>query len=147
MGRYTMSRDIAATPAQVFAAFTDPAIAADWMAAETIRDVSGPLDQAGSTYTLVIRGPWRFHTTVVRSEPWTIHETMHRGRLGASARMVASLAERDGGTHLELLTEYTVPFGPIGRWIDRRWIDREPRPAANREFDRLVSLVSPPSEA
>jgi RIO-like serine/threonine protein kinase len=28
--------------------------------------------------------------------------------------------------------------------MDRRWIDREPRAAANREVDRLVALVSDP---
>lgn len=142
MGRYVLDRDIDATRAEVFNAFTDPALAADWMAATAIRDISGPLDLAGSRYTLVIRGPWRFRTTVVRSEPPTLHETLHQGPLGASARMVATLTEGDRGTHLELLTEYTVPLGALGRWIDRRWIDREPRSTANREVDRLVSLVS-----
>jgi hypothetical protein len=56
--------------------------------------------------------------------------------------MVATLAARDGSTDLDLLTEYTIPLGRIGRWIDRRWIDREPRTIANREVDRLVALVS-----
>jgi hypothetical protein len=58
--------------------------------------------------------------------------------------MVARLAARDGRTELDLLTEYTVPLGPIGRWMDRRWVDREPRTTANRELDRLVALVSDP---
>jgi hypothetical protein len=44
-------------------------------------------------------------------------------------------------TDLELLTEYTVPFGPIGRWIDRRWLEPGPRTGANRELDRRVELV------
>jgi hypothetical protein len=51
---------------------------------------------------------------------------------------------RDGGTDLDLLTEYTVPFGAFGRWMDRRWIDKEPRPTTNREVDRLVAIVSDP---
>ena len=59
--------------------------------------------------------------------------------------MVASLTERDGETELDLLTEYTLPLGAIGRWIDRRWIDHEPRAIANREVDRLVTLVSDPT--
>jgi hypothetical protein len=59
--------------------------------------------------------------------------------------MVATLTPREGGTELDLLTEYTVPLGPLGRWMDRRWIDREPRTIANREVDRLVTLVSDPS--
>jgi hypothetical protein len=58
---------------------------------------------------------------------------------------VATLTPTDGGTQLDLVTEYTVPFGALGRWLDRRWIDREPRTAANREVDRLVALVSDPT--
>jgi hypothetical protein len=59
--------------------------------------------------------------------------------------MVATLEPTDDGTNLALEMEYTVPFGDVGRWIDRRWIDREPRTIENREFDRLVALVTDPS--
>lgn len=142
MGRYLISRSIEASPEQVFRAFTDPGIVADWMDASRVERQSGPLDEAGTRYTLVIRGPWRFRTRVVRSEPPLLHETSGSGPLGSSYRMVASLAARDGGTDLELLTEYTVPLGPIGRWIDRRWLEGGPRTTANREVDRLVELVS-----
>lgn len=55
--------------------------------------------------------------------------------------MVASLSAHDEGTQLDLLTEYTMPLGPVGWWIERRWIDREPHSVANREVDRLVALV------
>lgn len=143
MGRYRITRHIDATPEQVFRGFTDPELVADWMAATGVTDRSGPLEVAGTRFTLVIRGPWRFRSTVVRSEPPWLHETQHLGPLGATARMTATLSARDGGTDLDLLTEYTVPLGAVGRWLDRRWIDREPRTAANREVDRLVVLVAP----
>ena len=142
MGRYTLVRDIPAPAAEVFKAFTDPQLAVDWLHAKAIRDASGPLDTAGSTYTFVIAGPHRFRSTVVRSVPPFTHETVHRGPFG-SAHMLATLSERDGMTHLELVTEYALPFGALGRWLDRRFIDREPRTQANREIDRLVALVSP----
>ena len=109
-------------------------------------DQTGPLDATGTRYTLIIRGPWRFRTLVVRSEPPWLHETVLKGPLGTLVRMVATLSARDVGTDLDLLTEYTIPLGPIGRWIDRRWVDREPRPMANREVDRLVALVSGPRQ-
>lgn len=142
MGRYRITRRIDATPERVFQAFTDPALVADWMDASAVAGPTGPLDVPGSRYTLVIRGPWRFRTVVVRSErPW-LHETVGQAPLGGSYRMVASLTAHDRGTDLDLLTEYTIPLGPIGRWIDRRWVDREPRAMANREVDRLVALVS-----
>jgi hypothetical protein len=142
MGRYVLTAEIAAPASTVFRAFTDPELAVDWLDAKAIRDVKGPLDRPGATYTLVIAGPHRFRSTVVRSEPPFLHETSHVGRLGARAHMMATLTERDGLTHLELLTEYTVPLGPIGRWLDRRFIESKPRTAANREFGRLVELVS-----
>jgi len=142
MGRYRITRRIRATPEHVFQAFTDPALAADWMDASGVAGSTGPLDVPGTRYTLVIRGPWRFRTVVVRSEPPWLHETVGRGPLGGSYRMVATLSARDGGTDLDLLTEYTIPLGPIGRWIDRQWVDGEPHTTANREVDRLVALVS-----
>ena len=137
-----LRRRIDAPPARVFRAFTDPGLAADWLDASGIVDASGPLEIVGTTYVLVIRGPWRFRTRVIRSEPPRLHETVGHAPLGGMFRMVATLAERDGATDLELLTEYTVPLGPIGRWIDRRWIDGGDHATANRELDRLVQLVS-----
>lgn len=142
MGRYTLTRDIAAPVAQVFTAFTDPAIAADWMDATGIQDVDGDLARQGASYTLVIRGPWRFRVRVARSEPPYVHETVHRGPLGTKVRMLATLEGHGARTRLTLLTEYTMPLGAIGRWLDRRYLERGPRTTANREVDRLVSLVT-----
>jgi hypothetical protein len=145
MGRYLLRRRINAAPERVFEAFTEPALLVDWMDGTGIVDATGPLDRPGSRYTLVIWGPWRFRTEVVRVEAPGVHEIEGRGPLGSSYRMVATLAPRNGSTDLDLLTEYTVPLGPLGRWIDRRWIDRGPRRIANREVNRLVALVSDPS--
>lgn len=145
MGRYRITRRISAPPERVFRAFTEPALVADWMNGTGVIDWTGPLDRTGTEFTLVIRGPWRFRTEVVRSDPPVVHETLHRGPLGTRARMVATLAADGGATQLDLLTEYSLPLGPLGRWIDRRWIDREPRVQANREVDRLVELVSRPA--
>lgn len=143
MGRYRITRHLRATPEEAFRAFTDPTLVADWLDATAVADPTGPLGVAGTRYTLVIRGPWRFRTEVVRSEPPWLHETVGRAPLGGAYRMIASLTSTaDGGSDLDLLTEYTIPLGPIGRWIDRRWIDRPPRATANREVDRLVEIVS-----
>ncbi|MEO6350999.1 MAG: hypothetical protein ABIP53_10145, partial [Candidatus Limnocylindrales bacterium] len=128
----------------VFRAFTDPALVVDWMDGIGLIDATGELDRPGTYYTLVVWRPWRFRTQVVRVEAPRIHEIAGRGPLGSSYRMVATLTEIDGLTKLDLLTEYTMPLGPIGRLIDRRWVDREPHAIANREVDRLVALVSDP---
>lgn len=129
----------------MFRAFTDPALVVDWMDGTGLIDVTGELDTPGTYYTLVVWGPWRFRTKIVRVQAPHVHEIVGRGPLGSSYRMVAKLIESDDETELDLLTEYTMPLGPIGRFIDRRWVDREPRAIANREVDRLVTLVSDPT--
>jgi len=145
MGRYRLSRRIRATPEQVFRAFTDPALVVDWMDGTGVVGVTGPLDRPGTRYTFVVWGPWRFRTEVVRVEAPRVHEIVGRGPLGTWYRMEATLTSEGERTDLDLLTEYTMPLGALGRWIDRRWIDREPRAIANREVDRLVTLVSDPA--
>jgi uncharacterized protein YndB with AHSA1/START domain len=143
MGRYRYTRRIDAAPEAVFRGFTEPELVADWMEASRVADPTGPLGVAGTRFTLVIRGPWRFATQVIRSEPGRLYETYATGPLGADYRMVATLTPLDGGgTDLDLLMEWTAPLGPIGRWVDRRWIEPEPHTAGNREVDRLVELVS-----
>lgn len=143
MGSYTIRRRIDAAPMAVYRAFTDPVLLADWLDSNAVVDATGPLDTPGTTYTLVVRSPWRLSTRVVRSEPGRLHETAGHGPLGAAFRMLATLTPLDGGeaTDLALLTEYTVPLGAIGRWIDRRWLEPGPRTSANREVDRLVEIA------
>ena len=142
MGRYRLTRRIGAPPERVFAGFTDPSIVADWMDLKGIADATGPLDVAGTRYTMVVRGPWRFRVQVLRSESPRLHDASGRGPLGASYRMVARLTGSADVTDLELDTEYTLPFGAVGRWIDRRWLENSPRTVANRELDRLVTIMS-----
>lgn len=147
MGRYRITRRIGATVERVFRAFTDPALVVDWMDGTGIIDATGPLDELGTQYTFVVWGPWRFRTRVVRIEAPHLHEIVGHGPLGTSYRMVATLVDRDGWTDLDLVTEYVMPLGMLGRLFDRRWIDREPRTIANREVDRLVTLVMDPTAA
>ena len=142
MGRTHRTRRIAATPAEVFRAFTDPAIIADWMEADAVVDQRGALDAAGSTYTLVIAGPWRFRSRVVRSEPPFVHEVEGRGLFGTGYRMAAALRADGDVTELVVDTEWTLPFGPIGRWMDRRWVQPANQGEDDRELDRLVDIVT-----
>ena len=142
MGRSRKTRRIAAPPDAVFRAFTDPALAADWMEADAIVDQRGPLGAAGSTYTLVIKGPWRFRMRVTRSEPPQAYELEGRGPLGTGYRMAASLSDHGTLTELVVETEWTLPFGPIGRWMDRRWVQPGAQGEDDRELDRLVDIVT-----
>lgn len=142
MGRTRKTRRIEAAPDAVFRAFTDPTIVADWMEAADVLDQRGPLDATGSTYTLVISGPWRFRIRVVRSEPPRTYALEGDGPLRTRYRMAASLTELDGTTELVVDTEWTLPFGPIGRWMDRRWVEPGTSGEDDRELDRLVDIVT-----
>lgn len=141
MGRYPNRRHIAASPEQVFRGFTDPVLMADWMDMDRVDRVTGPMDQAGTRYRMVVFGPWRFKARVEACDPPRRIVFGGHAPLGGAFRMTAELTPRDGGTDAELLTEYTVPLGPVGRWIDRRWIAPGPKATANKEFDRLVEIA------
>ena len=144
MGRYTLTRRIPAPAEQVYRAFTEPAMVADWMDMKEVRDVTGPLDAVGSSLLLVVEGPWKFRTRIERAERPRVHVMSGKAPLGGAFRNTAVLTPIDSGTDLSLTTEYTVPLGPIGRLLDRLFIDKEPRTIANRELDRLVAIVSNP---
>jgi hypothetical protein len=142
MGRYALARWVPAVPEVVFGAWTDPVALVDWMDSDAVIDRSGPLDLAGSAFTLVIGGPWRFRMQVIRVERPGLHVMTGTAPFGATVRFDLRLAPRDGGTDLELMTAYALPFGAIGRWLDRRFVDRPPRAVANRELDRFVDIAS-----
>lgn len=142
MGRSRKTRRIKASPDAVFRAFTDPAIVADWMEADAIVDQVGSLGTAGCTYTLVIVGPWRFRMRVTRSVPPGAYGLEGHGPLGTSYRMGATVEAQGDTTELVVDTEWTLPFGPIGRWMDRRWVEPGTQGEDDRELDRLVAIVT-----
>ncbi len=146
MGSHRYTRHASAAPGDVFRALTDPSLVVDWMDARSIVGTTGPLDAHGSEYTLVIRGPWRFRMAVVHPEPGSRYELDATGPLGARYGMVVTLAANpEGGTDVGIETRWTLPLGPVGRWVDQRWVDPGPHTAANREFDRLVELATQPA--
>lgn len=142
MGRTRRTRHIDATAAAVFRAFTDPALMADWMEADAVIDQRGPLDAAGSAYTLVITGPWRFQTRVTRADAPLAYGLEGRGPLGTRYRMSATLVDHGPTTELVVEMEWTLPLGSIGRWMDRRWVQAGTRGEEDRELDRLVAIVT-----
>ncbi|MCI0583987.1 MAG: alpha/beta fold hydrolase [Chloroflexi bacterium] len=142
MGQQRRTRHVDAPAAEVFRAFTDPGLLADWMEADGVIDQRGPLDTGGSTYTLVISGPWRFRMRVTRSMPPRAYGLEGRGPLGTSYRMTADLTAHGSTTELVVETEWTLPFGPVGRWMDRRWVEPGTRGEDDRELDRLVAIVT-----
>jgi len=144
MGRYVQTRDIAAPLDRVFAGYTDPRLMTDWTDLAEIRDATGPMDAVGTRYQMKVRGAFGFRNEVIAARPPNRIEYRGRGPLGASVHITATLTPAGGGTHLEQLTEYGLPLGPVGRLLDRLFLEGRPRRIADRELDRLVELVSSP---
>ena len=142
MGHHVRTRTFNAAPATVFRAYTDPAWMVDWMDLQAVRDISGPLDVAGTTYAFVVSGWWRFRIRVLAADPPRAIAYEGRGPLGASVRIAATLAPGDRGTELVQTTDYRLPFGPMGRAIDRMFVGGTAAATADRELDRLAELVA-----
>ncbi len=143
MGTYTLTRHLSVPPERAYRAFTDPSLVADWMDMEEVRDADGPLERPGTTLTLVVRGPWRFRARIERTDPPHLHVMSGVAPLGGWFRNTAELRSApDDGTDLSLTTDYRVPLGPVGRLLDRLLIEGKPRTVAEREFDRLVAIVT-----
>ena len=69
MGHHTFSIHVDAPPAHVFALWTDLQRMGEWVGGVTaVTDVSGPVDQVGSTY-VVHFGPVKSPTGVLEADP------------------------------------------------------------------------------
>lgn len=109
---------VAAPIEQVYAAYVDPALMPQWMELQAVIDLTGPLDRAGTRFTQVYRGQWRFRTEVVRAEPPTLHEIVGRAPLGTTYRWLARFASEGGGTRVTVEFDTRV-FGPLDPLVHR----------------------------
>ena len=108
MGRYTFVIDIKAPREQVFDLWTNLERAPEWIEGMAgVSEVSGPVNQAGTTY-ITRFGNWaKSLTTVVEAERPTLHKVKFGNWLlrGTNA---ATFEQRDGGTRL------TQTFDTVG---------------------------------
>ena len=130
---------VAAPIEWVYAAYVDPALMPKWMELAAVTDLSGPLDQAGTWFTQVYRGRWRFRTQVLRAEPPTLHEMAGRAPLRTTYRWLARFAPDGEGTHVTLESETRI-FGPLDL-LAQRLFDASARASARRHLADLAVLV------
>jgi uncharacterized protein YndB with AHSA1/START domain len=75
MGHYRLSTFVNAPPGHVFALWTDLERIGEWIRGVTrVTDISGPVDQAGTEYTVWF-GPMRSRTRVLQAERPRHHRT------------------------------------------------------------------------
>jgi len=130
---------VAAPIERVYAAYVDPDLMPKWLELRAVADLKGPLDQAGTLFTQVFRGPWRFRTEVVRANPPTIHEMAGRAPLGTTYRWLARFAPEGDGTRVTLETSSRV-FGPLDPLAERLFA-ASGESAARRHLATLATLV------
>jgi uncharacterized protein YndB with AHSA1/START domain len=110
MSTYRFSVDIAASPDQVFDLWTDLDRMKEWVGGVTkVTNVSGPLDRAGTTYTVWFGG-MKSPTTVLEAERPRRIRTRFGNRVLRGETEV-SIEPSGGGTRLtqEFRTEGVIP--------------------------------------
>jgi uncharacterized membrane protein len=83
-----------------------------------VREVTGRLDQLGTTYTGVLRAMgrnWNGRNEVVRVEPLQLIETLGKGVGGATARVRVKFERQGSGTRITVTMRYELPGGVLGR--------------------------------
>ena len=139
MRRLTIDQYVAAPIERVYAAYVDPALMPTWMELRAVNDLSGPLDRAGTRFTQVFLGPWRFRTEVVRAERPTLHEMAGRAPLGTTYRWLTRFASEGVGTRVTLESDSRA-FGPLDPLAEKVFA-RSAGADARRHLATLAALV------
>ncbi|HEX8025308.1 MAG TPA: SRPBCC family protein [Candidatus Limnocylindrales bacterium] len=112
MATFRLATHVAAPLEQVFALWTNLDRMREWIGGVTgVTDVSGPFDQAGTTYTTWF-GKMSSRTTVVQAERPHLFHTRYRNRILSGESLATFEADGHGGTRLteEFRTEGLVAW-------------------------------------
>jgi carbon monoxide dehydrogenase subunit G len=145
MGRISGSIDIDAPLEVCWAINADASRLTEWNPAILeVRDVSGPLDRVGTTYTGVIKAMGRRfdgRNEVTAVEPMRSVTTAGTGVGGAKARVRAEFARRGEGTRVTVSIDYDLPGGVFGGIAEKLFATRqleEQLTASNKGFKALA---------
>jgi uncharacterized protein YndB with AHSA1/START domain len=137
--RLTIDQYVAAPIERVYAAYVDPALMPTWLELQSVIEITGPLDRAGTRFTQVFWGRWRFRTEVLRAEPPTLHEMAARAPLGTTYRLLARFAPEGYGTRVTLDLELRL-FHPLDR-LAEPLLARSAESQIRRHLATLAALV------
>jgi uncharacterized protein YndB with AHSA1/START domain len=123
MGHYQKTFRVEASPQRLWELMSDPDRLPEWNGAfDRIEDVTGPLDEVGTTYTQVMRvagieltGHWE----ITEVEP-TRRRRFQGTPPGCAACTGSETFETvEGGTDYTVEMDYTLRGGPFGVALDR----------------------------
>jgi uncharacterized protein YndB with AHSA1/START domain len=119
MAHYTITTHVAAPPERVFALWTNLQRMGEWVGGVTgVSDVSGPLDQAGTTY-VVHFGPMRSPTEILAVDPPRRFATKF-GNVILRGRSSATFEPDGDGTRISQEFETVGWISAITSWIFSR---------------------------
>jgi hypothetical protein len=126
---------------------TDAARIPEWNSSVVeVRDVQGPLDTVGGSYTAILKlGGRRLETRweTTRVEGKRLAEFVASSPAGGSATSTSTLEPADRGTDLILEVDYELPGGFVGGMADKLFVER----AIERDIKHSLENVKAICEA
>jgi uncharacterized membrane protein len=145
MGRISKSTDIDAPLELCWALNADASRLTEWNPSVlSVRDISGPLDRVGTTYTGVIKAlgrNWDGRNEVTKVEPMKSVDFDGTGVAGGKARVHVEFARRGEGTRATVTIDYDLPGGIFGGIAEKLFASRqleEQLTASNAGFKALA---------
>ena len=110
-----------APPERVWAAHVDAQRIPEWFpGVRRMKNVSGPLDRRGTTYSLRFNPLILSRVEVIEVEAPVMHTRRWDARpFGTYGTATMLLRPEEGGTHVDLDVSYRLSLGIIGRLIER----------------------------
>ena len=134
---------------RVWAAHVDGARIPEWFpGARSVKHVSGPLDQVGTTYVIRFNPFLRSRVEVTEVDrPWMHTRRWDARPLGTHGRATVLLRREEDGTRVDLEASYELPLGPLGRMLEGlSWVRHRAARDIRRElqaFARFAERRSP----
>lgn len=143
MARYTITTHVGAPPEHVFALWTNLARMGEWVGGVTaVSDVSGPVDQVGTTY-VVHFGPMTSPTKILEVERPRLFSTKF-GNWILRGRSSATFEPDVDGTRITQTFETVGVISAISSWVFSRGSYEGSFRGELERFARLAEHEAPP---
>ena len=144
MGHVVHGIHIDAPPERVFDLTVDAARLPEYMTnISEVKDVSGPLDRIGASYTGVMKIIGRRlegHWEVVRVEKPAYVELLGTAPGGGRATFITRNEPKDGGTDRTVELDYELPAGFAGELADKLFVEKAIERDTRHSMENLKAI-------